>query len=97
MDEAFAYVAIDAILSPVNSQLKLTALIFSCVIDVLKFENVSQLLVDSGCLLLILKILGLQDMAATLQEQSEGQEYRYFKEVNIETLHSYLLLTWYVL
>ncbi|KAG2183116.1 hypothetical protein INT44_006097 [Umbelopsis vinacea] len=44
---------------------------------VLKFENVSQLLVDSGCLLLILKILGLQDMAATLQEQTEGQEYSF--------------------
>jgi hypothetical protein len=44
-------------------------------VDVLKFENVSQLLVDSGCLLLILKILGLQDMSVTLPEQSDGQEH----------------------
>lgn len=31
-------------------------------VDVLKFEYISQILVDSGCLLLILKILGLQEI-----------------------------------
>ncbi|KAH8550495.1 hypothetical protein BGW37DRAFT_66525 [Umbelopsis sp. PMI_123] len=56
---------------------------------VLKFENVSQLLVDSGCLLLILKILGLQDMATTLVEQTEGQEYSFLNYWSRERRNAY--------
>ncbi|KAJ2957219.1 hypothetical protein NQZ79_g7035 [Umbelopsis isabellina] len=62
---------------------------------VLKYENVSQLLVDSGCLLLILKILGLQDMAVTLSEQPDNQEKNFFnywsiqrrKQINENNVH----------
>ncbi|RUS21484.1 hypothetical protein BC938DRAFT_475404 [Jimgerdemannia flammicorona] len=47
--------------------------------DVLKFEYLCQLLVDSGCLLLILKMLGLQDITATVCAQSELEGCGFFQ------------------
>lgn len=45
-------------------------------VDVLKFEYLSQLLVDSGCLLLILKILGLQEVTTLVSAQTDIEGLR---------------------
>lgn len=47
-------------------------------IDVLKFEYISQLLVDSGCLLLILKIIGLQEITDLVKAQTDVPYYSFF-------------------
>lgn len=44
-------------------------------LDVLKFEYLSQLLVDSGCLLLILKILGLQEITSLVSAKTNIEDY----------------------
>lgn len=44
--------------------------------DVLKFEFLSQLLVDSGCLLLILKILGLQEITNLVAAKTDVEGCR---------------------
>ncbi|GAA5798117.1 hypothetical protein HPULCUR_003517 [Helicostylum pulchrum] len=45
---------------------------------VLKFEYISQLLVDSGCLLLILKIIGLQEITDLVKAQTDVPYYSFF-------------------
>lgn len=45
-------------------------------IDILKFEYVSQLLVDSNCLLLILKMFGLQDVSLTIKAKNEVDDLK---------------------
>ncbi|KAI8047477.1 hypothetical protein BDF21DRAFT_434173 [Thamnidium elegans] len=45
---------------------------------VLKFEYISQLLVDSGCLLLILKIIGLQEITDLVKAQTDIPYYAFF-------------------
>ncbi|KAI9337855.1 hypothetical protein BD770DRAFT_448483 [Pilaira anomala] len=49
---------------------------------VLKFEYISQLLVDSGCLLLILKIIGLQEISDLVKAQTDIPYYS-FLDYNI--------------
>ncbi|OZJ05813.1 hypothetical protein BZG36_00857 [Bifiguratus adelaidae] len=49
---------------------------------VLKFEYFSQLLIDSGCLLLILKILGLQDINTSLTSSKDVEEWNFTKFVS---------------
>ena len=43
----------------------------------MKFEYLGQLLVDSNCLLLILKIFGLQDVSATVKAKNEVEELKW--------------------
>jgi hypothetical protein len=47
-------------------------------IDVLKFEYISQLLMDSGCLLLILKMVGLPDVSELVKTQTDIPYYGVF-------------------
>lgn len=42
-------------------------------IDVLKFEYLSQVLIDSGCMLLILKLLGLQEIALLASKKTDDE------------------------
>ncbi|CAG8549971.1 7249_t:CDS:10 [Acaulospora morrowiae] len=46
---------------------------------VLKFEYLSQLLVDANCLLLIFKILSLQDVSVTIKAKNEMEDLNFFR------------------
>ncbi|KAI9015790.1 hypothetical protein CLU79DRAFT_837903 [Phycomyces nitens] len=50
------------------------------IVHVLKHEYLSQLLVDSGCLLLILKILGLQEITALVAAQTDQSDHGLFHQ-----------------
>jgi len=63
--------AVSAILLLILKHLKLS--------HILKFEYVSQLLVDSNCLLLILKMFGLQDVSLTIKAKNEVDELNFFR------------------
>lgn len=45
-------------------------------VDVLKFEYLSQILIDSGCMLLILKLLGLQEVALLASKKTDDDNQR---------------------
>ncbi|ORZ17847.1 hypothetical protein BCR42DRAFT_412616 [Absidia repens] len=47
---------------------------------VLKFEYISELLVDSGCILLILKIIGLQDVVSLVGNETDMDQFSLFKK-----------------
>lgn len=47
-------------------------------IDVLKYEYISQLLADSGCMLLILKMIGLQEVADMVTAHTDVPYYSFF-------------------
>ncbi|RGB36108.1 hypothetical protein C1646_697859 [Rhizophagus diaphanus] len=63
--------AVSAILLLMLKHLKLS--------HILKFEYVSQLLVDSNCLLLILKMFGLQDVSLTIKAKNEVDDLNFFR------------------
>ncbi|RIA96253.1 hypothetical protein C1645_872211 [Glomus cerebriforme] len=63
--------AVSAILLLILKHLKLS--------HILKFEYVSQLLVDSNCLLLILKMFGLQDVSLTIKAKNEVDDLNFFR------------------
>ncbi|KAH9819906.1 hypothetical protein DFH28DRAFT_954711 [Melampsora americana] len=46
---------------------------------VMKFHYLAQLLVDSNCLLLILKMFGLQEVATQVKTKNECEEYNFFR------------------
>ncbi|CAO3634260.1 unnamed protein product [Cunninghamella blakesleeana] len=69
----------DEIISKSVSAILLCLLKWSKLSHVLKFEYISQLLVDSGCILLIMKIMGLQDMAGLVASQTDLPNYRLYK------------------
>ncbi|KAI8339058.1 hypothetical protein BC941DRAFT_469236 [Chlamydoabsidia padenii] len=48
---------------------------------VLKFEYFSQLLVDSGCMLLILKIFGLQEIGVLTSTKTDMDSYSLFQQI----------------
>lgn len=54
-------------------------------LDVLKFEYLSQILIDSGCMLLILKLLGLQEVALLASKRTDDDSQRL---VFVQALHS---------
>ncbi|KAI9254396.1 hypothetical protein EDC94DRAFT_241005 [Helicostylum pulchrum] len=45
---------------------------------VLKFEYLSQILIDSGCMLLILKLLGLQEVALLASKKTDDDSQSFF-------------------
>ena len=45
----------------------------------MKFHYLSQLLVDSNCLLLILKMFGLQEVANSVKAINEAEQFNFFK------------------
>ena len=45
-------------------------------IDVMKFHHFGQLLLDSNCLLLILKMFGLQEVATTVVAKNESPDHK---------------------
>ncbi|KAI7903636.1 uncharacterized protein BX663DRAFT_507156 [Cokeromyces recurvatus] len=54
---------------------------------VLKFEYLGQVLIDSGCMLLILKLLGLQEVASLASKRTDTESLSFFgsfKEMNRE-------------
>jgi hypothetical protein len=44
--------------------------------DILKFHYFAQLLFDSNCLLLVLKMFGLSDVATAVQSKHEWDDYK---------------------
>ncbi|KAL1919340.1 uncharacterized protein VTP21DRAFT_2033 [Calcarisporiella thermophila] len=60
------------------SGILLLLLKFTKVNHVLKFEYICQLLVDSNCLLLILKMFGLQDILTTTSANNEIKSMNFF-------------------
>ncbi|ORY94876.1 hypothetical protein BCR43DRAFT_494735 [Syncephalastrum racemosum] len=68
------------ILSKAISAILLLLLKWTKVSHVLKFEYLSQLLVDSGCLLLILKILGLQEITSLVSAKTNIEHFGLFQE-----------------
>ncbi|KAL8286192.1 hypothetical protein RQP46_004680 [Phenoliferia psychrophenolica] len=46
---------------------------------VMKFHYLSQLLVDSNCLLLILKMFGLQEVSTSVKTKNDRPDYSFFK------------------
>lgn len=45
--------------------------------DVLKFHYFGQLLLDSNCLLLALKMFGFAEVSATVQTKHESEDFKY--------------------
>jgi hypothetical protein len=50
------------------------------VLDVMKFHYFSQLLVDSNCLLLILKMFGMQEVSTLVRIKHEKPDYKFVSE-----------------
>lgn len=46
---------------------------------IMKFHYLAQLLVDSNCLLLILKMFGLQEVAVQVKTKNECEDYNFFR------------------
>lgn len=44
--------------------------------DVMKFHYLSQLLVDSNCLLLILKMFGLQEVSTSVKTKNDRPDHK---------------------
>jgi hypothetical protein len=42
--------------------------------DILKFQHLSTLLIDSNCLLLVLKMFGLQELLVLIQSKHEKED-----------------------
>jgi hypothetical protein len=45
-------------------------------LDVLKFQHLSTLLIDSNCLLLVLKMFGLQELLSLIQSKHEKEDWK---------------------
>lgn len=43
-------------------------------LDVMKFHHLGQILLDTNCLLLILKMFGLQEVAVTVVSKADSPE-----------------------
>ncbi|KAI8368202.1 uncharacterized protein BYT42DRAFT_585707 [Radiomyces spectabilis] len=69
------------IISKATSAVILLLLKWFKVSHVLKYEYLSQILVDSGCMLLILKILGLQDMTKIVSSQTDLKDHSFFNHI----------------
>ncbi|KAI9491454.1 hypothetical protein BDB00DRAFT_833075 [Zychaea mexicana] len=76
------------VLSKAISAILLLLLKWTKVSHVLKFEYISQLLVDSGCLLLILKILGLQEITTIVSAETEINGHSLFRRNQQQNLES---------
>ncbi|KAG2219692.1 hypothetical protein INT45_001864 [Circinella minor] len=72
------------VLSKAISAILFLLLKWTKVSHVLKFEYLSQLLVDSGCLLLILKILGLQEITSLVATKTDVSGHSLFSARAIE-------------
>ncbi|KAJ9093441.1 hypothetical protein QFC20_007123 [Naganishia adeliensis] len=47
-----------------------------CAPDIIKFQHLATLLIDSNCLLLILKMFGFQDLLNTVQTRNEWEDHK---------------------
>lgn len=45
--------------------------------DIMKFHYLSQLLVDSNCLLLILKMFGLQEVTTSIKAKNDRPDHKF--------------------
>jgi hypothetical protein len=45
--------------------------------DVMKFHHLGQLLLDTNCLLLILKIFGLQEVSTSVVSKADAPDHKY--------------------
>ena len=52
----------------------MTATLTYMLVDVMKFHHLGQLLLDTNCLLLILKIFGLQEVSAAVVAKADIPE-----------------------
>ncbi|KAI7885634.1 N1221-domain-containing protein [Lichtheimia hyalospora FSU 10163] len=73
------------ILSKAISAVIFLLLKWTKVSHVLKFEFISQLLVDSGCLLLILKILGLQEITNLVAAKTDVEGCSFSEKITGQT------------
>ncbi|KAL1928920.1 hypothetical protein VTP01DRAFT_1979 [Rhizomucor pusillus] len=73
------------ILSKAISAVLILLLKWTKVSHVLKFEYISQILVDSGCLLLILKILGLQEITTLVGVHTDLDSCSIFEKRQLGT------------
>lgn len=51
-------------------------------IDVMKFHHLGQLLLDSNCLLIVLKMFGLQEVATVVATKNDSPDHKYVTRVN---------------
>lgn len=51
--------------------------------DVLKFHHLTSLLLDSNCLVLVLKIFGLQEISAMVQTKNEMPDCSFFRYIHL--------------
>lgn len=58
----------------------------------MKFHYLSQLLVDSNCLLLILKMFGLQEVSTLVKTKNERASHKYVEPVAIRGVCYVLIL-----
>ena len=45
-------------------------------VDVMKFHHLGQILLDTNCLLLILKMFGLQEVAHTVVSKADAPDFK---------------------
>ncbi|KAI8992187.1 hypothetical protein BDF20DRAFT_909855 [Mycotypha africana] len=76
--EAMDQIRNKEILSKAVSTIILTLLKWFKLSHILKFEYLSQMLIDCGCMLLILKLIGLQEMPLLAVRRSDHEEYSFF-------------------
>lgn len=46
-------------------------------LDVMKFHHLGQLLLDSNCILLVLKMFGMQEVSNVIVAKNEIPEFKY--------------------
>ena len=47
------------------------------VVDVMKFHHLGQLLLDTNCLLLVMKMFGMQDVSTTVVSKADSPDNKY--------------------
>lgn len=52
-------------------------------LDAMKFHHLGQILLDTNCLLLILKMLGLQEISQTVVSKADSPDNKYVTPVPI--------------
>jgi hypothetical protein len=62
-------------------------------LDTLKYEYLSQVLIDSGCMLLILKLLGLQEVALLASRKTDDDRQRLI--IFISIIYNLYLLSFF--
>lgn len=57
------------------------------VLDVMKFHHLGQLLLDTNCLLLVMKMFGMQDVSMTVVSKADSPDNKYVVTYIIHTTY----------